>query len=297
MKKLLLICNPVAGNGASSAALVEVRSILDSLGVDYDARLTQYPLHATELAREGAQGGYGLICAIGGDGTVREVALGLLGTGIPMGIVPCGTGNDFVRPLGIPTDIEAAVDILLNGCNRAVDAGAANEQRFVNVAGFGFDVDVLDHVEHYKKKIPNGQLAYLAGLLRAIVKPTLRKTVITIDDGEPFTKNALLVAAGNGSHFGGGMMVTPLADPSDGLLDICIIHDTEFPKMLAVLPKFLKGKHLGTKYVTYLKAKKMTAVCEPVSRLDVDGERIAGTPVTISILDKALTVRVKAAQA
>lgn len=258
MGKLLLICNPVAGNGASENALTALRAALDAANAEYEVRLTEYPQHATAIARASV-GAYDCIVAVGGDGTVHEVALGLIGTEQAMGIVPCGTGNDFVRPTAIPADPALAADVLLHGVTLPIDTGLVNGEPFVNVAGFGFDVDVLDRVEYYKTRIKNGSVAYLMGLLRAIVKPTLRRTTVSIDGAEPFEKDVLLIAAGNGTDFGAGMKVTPLADFRDGLLDVCIIHDTHFPKMLTVLTKFLKGKHIGSKYVTYTKAKKITA--------------------------------------
>ena len=101
----------------------------------------------------------------------------------------------------------------------------------------------------------------------------------------------LLIAAGNCRFFGGGMEVTPNADPADGLLDFCIIHDVDFWGALSVLPKFMKGKHLGSKYVTYRKDTSCSVECEPVSRIEVDGERMDGTPVTFRVLNKALKVR------
>lgn len=294
MGKLLLICNPVAGNGASENALTALRAALDAANAEYEVRLTEYPQHATAIARASV-GAYDCIVAVGGDGTVHEVALGLIGTEQAMGIVPCGTGNDFVRPTAIPADPALAADVLLHGVTLPIDTGLVNGEPFVNVAGFGFDVDVLDRVEYYKTRIKNGSVAYLMGLLRAIVKPTLRRTTVSIDGAEPFEKDVLLIAAGNGTDFGAGMKVTPLADFRDGLLDVCIIHDTHFPKMLTVLTKFLKGKHIGSKYVTYTKAKKITAVCEPASRLDIDGERENSTPVTFEIRPNSLMLRVAGA--
>jgi diacylglycerol kinase family enzyme len=100
----------------------------------------------------------------------------------------------------------------------------------------------------------------------------------------------LIIAAGNGTHFGGGMMVTPKADPFDGLLDICVINNISKLRAYTILPKFMKGEHLSTKFVTYFKTTELTAVCEPASLLDVDGDILPGTPVTFKILPKSLWV-------
>ena len=195
----------------------------------------------------------------------------------------------MVRPLAIPRDPLAALDVALNGTPRQMDAGMANNEMFFNIAGFGFDVDVLDYTEIYKKKYKNGSLAYVRGLLRALTNLKLRKTTITTPEGQT-VKNALILAAGNGTHVGGGMMVTPEADPFDGLLDVCILHDVTLFPAIGLMLKFMKGKHLGLKYTTYFRTTELTATCEPASRLDIDGEVLPGTPVTFKILPKALWV-------
>ena len=170
-----------------------------------------------------------------------------------------------------------------------MDAAMANDLLYFNVAGFGFDVDVLRYVEIYKKRMKNGSLAYMRGLLTALLHLNSRKTKISWPEGS-MEAEVLIIAAGNGTHFGGGMKVTPKADPFDGLLDICIINNVSKLNAYLILPKFLKGEHLTTKYVTYFKTTELTAVCEPASLLDVDGDILPGTPVTFKILPKSIRV-------
>ncbi|OKZ39949.1 MAG: hypothetical protein BHV68_09250 [Bacteroidales bacterium 43_8] len=150
---------------------------------------------------------------------------------------------------------------------------AANDNLYFNVAGFGFDVDVLDETEFFKTRCKNGSIAYLRGLFASVKHLKSRKTQITWTDAggavQQIERNVLLIAAGNGTHFGGGMNVTPKADPFDGLLDICVIHDVTKAALLRVLPLFLRGKHLRTRYVTYFRAKELTSACDPVSRIEV----------------------------
>lgn len=291
MERICLIGNPAAQSGNAEAYIRHAEAILKERKVDLLVQWTDAPGHATRLAEQAVADGYDLIVAAGGDGTVREVAMGLLHKDAVLGILPCGTGNDFVRPLGIPLDVEAAIDVLLHGDTRCADAGMANDQVFFNVAGFGFDVDVLDYTELFKPKCKKGSTAYLLGVLKAMFSLKLRKTTLEFEDGT-LQKNCLLTAAGNGTHFGGGMMVTPLADPFDGLLDICIIHDANnIFTLLFVLPRFMKGKHLSTRFVTYRKERSVKITCDPVSRIEVDGERMDGTPVTFRILEQALKLR------
>ncbi len=290
MERYCLIANRTSGSGSAGAYIDRVQFMLEARGVDFEIRETQYPGHATELAKAAVADGFDVITAVGGDGTLRETAMSVVHTGRVLGLLPCGTGNDYARPLAIPKDPEAALDILLNGENRVVDAGMANDQIFFNIAGFGFDVDVLDYTEEFKPKCKNGETAYRLGVLKAVLGLKLRKTTLTFPDGT-IERNVLMAAAGVGTHFGGGMNVLPESDMSDGLLDVCIAHDVNRLRLLQLLPKFIKGKHLGLPVITYRKATEVSVVCDPVSRIEVDGERMDGTPVTFRVLPGALTVR------
>ena len=287
--QLHLIWNPVAGNGAAIDAYQLVTDALAERGIPFSAEKSEYAGHATELAKQAVKNDVKKIVVLGGDGTIREVASALMNTQVQLGIISCGTGNDIIRPLNIPKEPLAALEIALSGEARHMDAALANDLLYFNVAGFGFDVDVLRYVEIYKKRMKNGSMAYLRGLLTALLRLNSRKTKISWPGGS-MEADVLIIAAGNGTHFGGGMMVTPKADPFDGLLDICVITNISKFKAYLILPKFMKGEHLSTKYVTYFKTTELTAVCEPASLLDVDGDILPGTPVTFKILPKSLWV-------
>lgn len=291
---IVFICNPIAGNGASLKALFTVKERMAGSGLPYTIEYTNYPGHATELAKAAAERGVGVVCALGGDGTVREVVLGLIGSRTVLSVLPCGTGNDLVKTLNIPSEPQAALDILLTGKVLEINYAYANSLPYVNVAGFGFDVDVLDKVELYKKTTKNGRIAYLKGLFAAIRHRVVRKMTYSIDDGEPVTVDALIIGASNGQYFGGGIRIAPEADPTDGLLDFTIIHSVHtFKDVISVLPALLNGTiYKKTRYVTHLKGKALHAECEPFSRLQVDGERVPGTPVTFRIAEDTVRVLV-----
>ena len=290
MPKLLLIWNPIAGNGNARRAFGQAEAYLQSRGVAYEANRTDGPGHAKALAAKALSGDYSAVVAVGGDGTVREVATSLFRTDMPLGLLPCGTGNDLARPLGIPADAVKALDIVLSGNVRRMDAALCNDELFFNIAGFGFDVDVLDYVDIYKKKMKNGSLAYTRGLVAAISRLLLRKTTIRWPGGE-MTKDVLLIAAGNGTHFGGGMKVTPNADPFDGLLDFCVIHGVSKRNVIPLMLKFRKGEHIDLpQFVSYFRATELTAECEPSSRLDIDGDVLPGTPVRFKVLPQSISV-------
>ena len=289
MESYHIIWNPAAGK-SKDVVYRHVAERLTQAGVPFTAEMTEEPGHATELAKAAVAAGEKNVVVLGGDGSIREVASALVHTDTALGIIPCGSGNDLVRALGIPTDVDKAVDLLLAGTPHAMDAGQANEELFFNIAGFGFDVDVLVAVESYRYKMNNGSLAYLRGLIERLKCLTLYKTKITTPEGVCY-KNVLIVAAANGTHFGGGMQISPRSDLFDGKLSICIVHDVKWYHVPLVLPALLVGKHTRfKKLVTCFDTTELTAECETECRIEVDGEVMPGTPVTFRILPKALKV-------
>jgi len=289
MESAYIIWNPVAGK-SKDLVYRRVAERFTEAGIPFASAMSEHVGHATELAKAAVAAGEKTIVVLGGDGTVREVASALVHTDAALGIIPCGSGNDLARPLGIPTDVDRAVDILLNGTPRAMDAGLANGTYFFNVAGFGFDVDVLQAIERYRYTMKSGSMAYLRGLIECLKHLPLYKTRITTPEGTD-EKNVLILAAANGSHFGGGMQISPRSDLFDGKLSICIVHSVKWYHIPIVLPALLMGKHVRlTKYVTTFDTTELTAVCTPESRMEVDGEIMPGTPVTFRILPAALNV-------
>lgn len=289
MSKLHFIFNPVAGGGASSQAFAQMEQLLKARKIDYSFSRTEYAGHAQELTKQALTEGHECIVAVGGDGTVREVAMEMVGSSTPMGMYPCGTGNDIVRALRIPREPEAVLDILLNANPRLMDAAEANGKLFFNIGGFGFDVDALINTERYKKYL-KGMAAYMAGLFHTLSKLRLMPVRVTTPE-KTFNCNALLVTACNGTHFGGGMNAAPLADPTDGLLDICIATDVTKLTVLSLLAKFVKGKHVGQPVIQYFKATEITVDTDRAYPVQVDGEVVEQTPVTFRIRPKALLVK------
>jgi len=233
--------------------------------------------------------------AVGGDGTVNEVASVLANTGAVMGILPFGTGNDLAQSLHLPLETEEAVATLLSAAPCSMDAALAGETLFINVAGFGFDVDVVRYTEKYKKRM-KGMLPYLFGILQSLLHLKPIDVMVEPEGGEPFRTTALLFSACNGRQFAGGIKVAPLADLSDGLLDICILKGIGRPAFLKLLPRYIKGEHLDSKHIVYFKAKSVTANAPAGLCLNLDGELGETTPVTFRSLPGALRILAPAAE-
>lgn len=184
----MLIVNPIAGCGYALKVMEQVQSVLTARNLPFRVMRTEYPGYAAKLAREAVEMGCEAVYVIGGDGTFSEAARGLAGSGIPIGLIPAGTGNDFVKTLGTPKEPMAALDFILSHEPRPCDAIDLNGQMFLNVAGAGFDVTVLENVADFGGKI-RGLLPYLIGLIRAIWKHQPLKLTYTVN-GETRTKDA-----------------------------------------------------------------------------------------------------------
>ena len=280
------IVNPIAGGGAAAEKFEKVRRFLEERQVDHGFVLTERAGESSSLAEEAYKNGERFIVAVGGDGTVNEVASALYTKpGVIMGICPFGTGNDFARVLSLPTEPEQAAEALISGSPRPVDVGLADGKLFINVAGMGFDVDVVINTERYKQRF-SGMLPYLFGIIRSMTH--LKSIPVKLDaDGQTIEENALLLAVANGSHFGGGMAVAPNADASDGLFDVCLIKKVSLFNFLRLLPLFIKGKHIGKKPVMYFRAKRIVLQCE-AAPMQFDGELGPYAPATFEVLPGAL---------
>lgn len=182
----MLIVNPIAGCGYALKVMEQVQSVLTARNLPFRVMRTEYPGYAAKLAQEAVEMGCEAVYVIGGDGTFSEVARGLAGSGIPIGLIPAGTGNDFVKTLGTPKEPMAALDFILSHEPRPCDAIDLNGQMFLNVAGAGFDVTVLENVADFGGKI-RGLLPYLIGLIRAIWKHQPLQLTYTVD-GKTQTK-------------------------------------------------------------------------------------------------------------
>ena len=282
------IVNPTAGAGKTAEAFERLCAFLDSRGAEYGYVMTERADQSTELAEAAYASGERFIVAVGGDGTINEVVSAVYSKpDVIMGICPFGTGNDFARVLGLPSDPEAAAEVLLNGSPVPVDMGMAGEKPFANVAGLGFDVNVVINTEKYKGRY-RGMLPYLLGIVKALI-PLRSIPVKLTADGETIEEDVLICAVGNGSHFGGGMAVLPNADARDGLFDVCVVKKISLPHLLALLPLFIKGKHINKKPVRCFRASEVRVECGRTP-IQLDGELGEYAPVTFRILPGALRI-------
>lgn len=267
-----LIVNPAAGNGRSTVTCKAVTSRLKELGVEYTLHQTNHTGHATEIARNAAARGVDTVIAIGGDGTVTETAAGLNGSQTALGIIPSGTGNDFIKTAGIPMEWDKALDLILSRPARPVNTGTINNQFFINACGTGFDVMALDFATKAKKYV-RGLLPYLYGVIRAIF--AFRPIDMHIEIGEDMVMDGqyMVCSIANGRYIGGGIPIAPLAALTDGLLDVLVVDAVPRWKLLAYLVPLMTGKLHECKVSHRFLTTRCKLVCKNM-RLNLDGEII-----------------------
>ena len=295
--RALFVVNPVAGAGRSSRTFPALRDLVAGRA---DGGFAEYAIaerrgHAVSLAERGAADGYDPIVAVGGDGTVNEVASGLLGYrgAIPrLAVIPTGTGNDFARSVGVPRALDAAVAVALGepGSARAIDAARIGDGYFVGVAGAGFDARVARAVNRAPDRLKVGALPFVLYTLLEVLRNRNAELTVELDGTTTTTQRSLLVSVSNCRYSGGGMQIAPGAEPDDGLLDVCLIGDASRLEVVRLLPSVFSGGHVHHPKVAIHRARTVRISGPPQIAAQADGDVIGTLPLDIEVLPHALLV-------
>jgi len=247
-----VVLNPASSGGRGARIREEVEAELAARGIPFNLTPTEAPGHAKVLAGEAAREGAPRVLAVGGDGTIHEVASGLLESGVeppPLAVVPVGTGNDFFRMVGAPPGLHHAIDMLESGVVRSFDVGRVHFEGgssfFVNLLGVGVDVEVLRRREKFRRL--RGLPQYLAALASALVsfrpQPFRVSHWSAKGDGakEIIEDRTILMTVTVGPSIGGGFLVSPEASPEDGLLDLFFVEAASLLKIARYVPKVIRG--------------------------------------------------------
>lgn len=288
MPNACIILNPAAGSVKDAEVLTERLRSLPATSLE----ITSKKGSGSRFARAALKRGCDLIVAAGGDGTLNEVinGIGESSRNVRVGLIPLGTGNDFARTLGIPTDLDQCIELLLAGHTRPIDLVRVTSDRtrhFVNVSAGGFS-GLVDEKLNPEMKKTWGPLAYLRSAAAALPELRAYRTQIALDDKETISESLYNVIIGNGRYVAGGIPVAPEAKPDDGLLDLVLIPERPVADLAILAPQMLTGNHLSSASIIFRRAARISVNSKPGMWFNVDGELIGNEPAVFQVLPRAL---------
>jgi len=285
-RKALFIINPISGGKKKDGVPELIEKHLDTEAFKATIVFSDGVAHARQIAKE-AINIFEIVVAVGGDGTVNEVASAIVGTDTILGIIPFGSGNGLARFLDIPMDAQKAIKNLGAGHVEIIDSAQLNDQPFFNMAGIGFDAHISEVFSHGVKR---GFFSYIKSSILEIANYKSQTYQLDID-GAAYTREAFMLSFANSSQYGNDAHISPNASVQDGLLDVCVIKRFplwRFPEMgIRMLTKTAEG----TKYVEIIRGKHIRVKREHPGPVHLDGEpQIAGTDTEIKIVPNSLKV-------
>lgn len=294
MKNIAFIINPISGGRETQAAKKKLpKLILQTLDQQQwlpNIVFTEHAGHATELAHRFAEMGFDAVVAVGGDGTVNEVARGLCGTETAMGILPMGSGNGFARHLNIPVRPQRAIELLNHSEPIRVDYGLANDKLFVSTCGTGFDALIADHFASSSKR---GFMTYLQNILQDAFhyEP---ETYHIVGDGLDVTHKAFLITFANANQWGYEARIAPKASVQDGQMDIMLMSSHALLGSASLALRLFAGSIDGSHFMNTLRAREITLEREKEGPFHIDGDPVKmEKDIHIRIIEDGLRVLVE----
>jgi diacylglycerol kinase (ATP) len=303
MKEYKIIANPIAGGGAGERAIPQINTLLSTYGVDFDIVHTERPWHAAELAREAAVANYQVVVGVGGDGTSNEIINGLMQAkqttrhSCAMGVISVGRGNDFAHGVNVPYNLELACQVLVDNHHRTIDIGRVvggkypEGRYFGNCVGVGFDA--IGTIEASKLPRLGGFLSFFIAVLKTIFL-YYKAPLTTVEyDGQTITQPSLMISIMNGQRLGGGFWMAPNAEPDDGMLDLCLVHEVSRARIFGLIPYFMKGTQATQEEIKTGQASNITITAIQGSLpAQTDGEILCidGQRLEIELLPRQLEI-------
>ncbi len=283
-----IIANPRAGRGRGAKELRQLEDLLRRENVPYSLAETQYPGHATELAREfAATEGHPLV-VMGGDGTISEVLNGILPSPVALGLISIGTGNDTARSLGLPyNNTAAALEVILTGTPRSIDVGWTEDRCFISTLGLGFPAAVAAAANQLTWL--RGGAAFFGSFCKALARLEAIPLILTIDGrSQELRCTSILIL--NTPYCGGGMLLAPEAKVDDGFFDVVIISDIGKLDLLLHFPLAYRGRHLKHRHFSVCKCRQIGVQSSFPVRKMIDGDICGEAPVNARVLPRATRV-------
>jgi diacylglycerol kinase (ATP) len=293
---LFVVCNPTAGRGRAGRLLDPLLQTLRRRG-PVEAGVSAGPGDEARLAREAAGRGFRRVVALGGDGTWSNVANALIASGrdVELALIPGGTGSDLAKSLGVPAgDLEGAAAIAAGDRVRSIDVGRIGERRFANIAGFGYDVAVLEH----SRTVPilKGSAVYIYSALRQLVSFRGFSVDMEVDGGGWQRRELLMLIVANARIFGGSFRIAPDALLDDGLLDAVCFGNVSTAGRFRLMIRLLRGTHLRADAVEHLRVRTLGLRFPSPPRYEVDGEWTQGETAEVAVSVEPGRLRVLAGE-
>tara|TARA_Y100001970_G_C14186919_1_gene833133 strand:- start:633 stop:1520 length:888 start_codon:yes stop_codon:yes gene_type:complete len=295
MKNIFLIVNPKSGTKNYKNILNLVKNEFKKFRVEYTLNKTEYSGHAIDLVRSCDLEKYDFVCAIGGDGTFNEVLNGMLirddSIKIPIGLIPGGTGNSFMKTIDCLEPVDAINKIFSNKL-RSIDVMKVNTSDRIyyslNLVGWGMATDISIFAE--RLRFVGGQRYNIASIFE-IIKNKKREAKLIVD-GEERNDDYCFIISCNTKYIGKGMKMAPYASIDDGLIDLIIVKKTSRTTLLSVFPKLFNGTHIDHDACEYLQCRSFSIIPNEKGQLNIDGEIIGSTPVNVNIIKEGIELLV-----
>lgn len=287
-RKVQAIINPISGVGSKRKIPKMIEQVCAARGYQLNITFTEYAGHASELTCQAIEEGYNVILAVGGDGTVNEIARSMLHSEAVLGIIPKGSGNGLARELHIPMDVKGALEVINKGHVTTIDSCMANERIFFCTCGVGFDAAVSQKFAHEKQR---GSLTYIKNTIEEYLSYKPEPYELLVDADQTIKEKAFLVACANASQYGNNAFIAPHADIQDGKMDLTIL--TPFtPLDIAPLAIQLFTKRIDrNSKIRTLKASQVTIIRQEPGMMHLDGEPVmADKTIHIKAMPQTLKV-------
>ncbi|MER2997616.1 diacylglycerol/lipid kinase family protein [Pontibacter populi] len=268
LPRIRFIINPVSGTRSKVDVAARIKLYLDSQKHEHDIVYTDYAGHATELAQAAAAENYKIVVAVGGDGTVNEVARGLLYTNTALGVLPKGSGNGLARHLQLPLNLDRAIKTLNTGQISQIDSGTINDFPFFTTAGIGFDAYISSVFAGNKRR---GLKTYVELVLKEVRTYKHLPVKVWINEQELDT-DCFVMAFANAAQYGNNAYIAPLADIRDGLLDVCLVRQLDFVKAINLSYCMLTRQLANVQSAEYFKTTNVKVETEELMMFHADGE-------------------------
>ncbi|MEW6127610.1 MAG: diacylglycerol kinase family protein [Acidobacteriota bacterium] len=302
MPDTLFIINPIASRGTTLSKWQSLKPRFINAGITFEEYLTSDSGEASRITRQALANGFSKIIAVGGDGTLNEIINGYLhDSGSPInpqasiGLLPCGTGSDFRRSVGLLNSRDA-VNIILRSNTRLIDAmrvayqdrqGKTVSRFAINIVSFGLGGEVVSLVNGWRNKLPawvGGKLRFIAGAIGVLGQYRLKPVKVIFENGEQMPIDSNLIIVANGRFAGSGMMFAPQAKLDDGLLDVILTNCASRWDVVKELPRIFHGGYLKNPRVSDYQTAAVTIRCNEKLAIDIDGEAAGFAPAQISVL-------------